>query len=86
MKIYVTHVYDNGARLRDYYVHDSVEGAVREAAADVVHGRFPRLEGDDYRKEITRVISTVTIEPGVERRLVHCDMWFAHVDVMLLRT
>ena len=80
MKVFVVHVYDNADHLHDYYVHQTTEGAVRQAATDVVNGRFEDADPAFFEVELQRVIDAVYEEPGVGRRHVRCDAWRAHVD------
>lgn len=81
-KVFVTHVYDAADHLHDYYVHQTAEGAVRQAATDVVNGRFEDADPDFFEVELRRVIDAAYEEPGVGRRHVCCDAWRAHVDEM----
>lgn len=81
-KVFVVHVYDAADHLHDYYVHQTADGAVRQAAADVVGGRFDDADPDFVEVELRRVIGAVYVEPGVGRRHVRCDSWRAHVDPM----
>ena len=81
-KVFVVHVYDNADHLHDYYVHATAPAAVRQAAIDVVTGRFDDLGVGDLDVEVQRVIDAVYEEPGVGRRHVRCDAWRAHVDEM----
>lgn len=82
MKVYVVHVYDAADQLHDYYVHQSASAAVRQAAVDVVTGRFDDPSGGDFDVEVQRVIDETYEEPGVGRRHVRCDAWRAHIDEM----
>lgn len=82
MKVYVSHVYDAAAQLHDYYVHGTVEGALHQAATDIVRGRFEDAETDFLELETRRVIATASVEAGSGRRHVRCDMWAAHIDEM----
>jgi hypothetical protein len=86
MKVFVVHVYDAADKLHDYYVHQTINGAVRQAAIDVVTGRFDDLGVGDFEVEVQRVIEGIHEEPGVGRRHVHCDAWRAHVDEMQVLT
>lgn len=81
-KVYVTHVYDAIGCLHDYYVHGTIDDAVRRAASDVVDGRFEDLDPQDVEVEVFRVIDAIRVEPGVGRHHVRCDPWVAHVDEM----
>jgi hypothetical protein len=82
MKVFVVHVYDTTDKLHDYYVHQTVEGAVHQAATDVVSWHIEDADPDFFKAEICRVISAVEVEPGTGRRHVRCDAWRAHVDEM----
>lgn len=83
VKVFVVHVYDAADKLHDYYVHETIEGAVRCAAIDVVSGRFEdAADPAFFEVELQRVLAAVFEEPGVGRRHVHCDTWRAHVDEM----
>lgn len=82
MKIFVVHVYDNADQLHDYYVRQTAEGAMRQAATDVVNGRFEDADPDFFEAEFCRVVGAIYEEPGVGRRHVRCDAWRAHVDEM----
>ena len=82
MKAFVVHIYDADDHLHDYYVHQTVEGAVRQAAVDVVSGRFEDVDPAFFEVELQRVLREVSEEPGVGRRHVRCDAWRAHVDEM----
>ena len=82
MKVFVVHVYDAADHLHDYYVHQTAEGAVRQAATDVVNGHFEDADPDFFEVEIRRVIDAAYEEPGVGRRHVRCDTWRAHIDEM----
>ena len=82
MKVFVVHIYDGAERLHDYYVHQTVEGATRKAASDVVAGRFEDLDPDDFAAEVARVIAAVYKEPDVGRYVVRCDAWHAQIDEM----
>jgi len=82
VKIYVVHVYDNADQLHDYYVHGSIESALRRAAEDVVRGRFEEADPVFFEAELARVLDTICVEPG--RWHVICDAWRAHVDEMHL--
>lgn len=82
MKVFVVHVYDNADRLHDYYVYGTAEGAMRQAAIDVVSGRFEDADPDFFEVELRRVLDAVRAEPGVGRSHVRCDAWRAHVDEM----
>ena len=84
MKVFVVHVYDAADHLHDYYVHQTADGALRQAAFDVVSGRFENADPDFFEAEVRRVFDAVEIEPGVGRRHVRCDAWRAHVDEMPL--
>ena len=84
MKIFVVHVYDNADQMHDYYVHQTASVAVRQAAIDVVSGRFEDGDPGFFEVELQRVIDTTYEEPGVGRRHVRCDAWHAHVDEMEL--
>lgn len=86
MKIYVVHIYDAADQLHDYYVHQTASTAVRQAAIDVVTGRFDDLGAGDFDGEVQRVIEAAYEEPGVGRRHVRCDSWHAHVDEMQVLT
>lgn len=88
-KVFVVHVYDNADHLHDnadhlhdYYVHQTASSAVRQAATDVVTGRFENGVPGFFEVELQRVIDAVYEEPGVGRRHVRCDSWRAHVDEM----
>ena len=85
MKVFVVHIYDPANHLHDYYVHGTRQGAIDQASADVVSGRFENLDPDDYVRETMRVASEAYEEPGVGRHHVHCDAWRAHIDVMPVR-
>jgi hypothetical protein len=82
VKVYVTHVYDAAGQLHDYYVHQTSDSALQQAAADVVDGRFDDLDADGREASVRRVINAVSSEPGVGRQHVRCDTWRAHVDEM----
>lgn len=84
MKIYVVHVFDAAGKLHDYYVHASFEGASRQAACDVVDGRFDDADPDFIQAELARVTRSIYAEPATGRRHVRCDAWHAHVDEMQL--
>jgi hypothetical protein len=84
-KIFVVHIYDDADHLHDYYVHRTLDGATRDAAVDVVNGRFEDLDPDDRDLEIKRVIKEAWDEPGVGLRHVRCDAWRAHIDEEVLR-
>jgi hypothetical protein len=86
VKVFVVHVYDAADHLHDYYVHQGAAGAVRQAAIDVVTGRFDDLGHGDFDGEVQRVIEAAYEEPGVGRRHVRCDAWRAHVDEMQVLT
>ena len=86
MKVFVVHVYDAADKLHDYYVHERAAGAVRQAAIDVVTGRFDDLGHGDFDGEVQRVIEATYEEPGVGRRHVRCDAWRAHIDEMQVLT
>ena len=80
--LFIVHVYNADGDLHDYYVHQTVDAAIRQAAADVVDGRFPGLgPGSNGREDaICRAIAEIDIEPGVCRRHLRCAAWHAHVD------
>ena len=82
MRVFVVHVYDAADSLHDYYVRQTVEGAVRQAAVDVVTGRYGCGNPDFHEFELQRVLREVSEEPGVGRWHVRCDSWRAHVDEM----
>lgn len=82
MKVFVVHVYDAADKLHDYYVHQTASSAVRQAATDVVSGRFEDGDPGFFEVELQRVIDATWEEPGVGRRHVQCDSWRAHVDEM----
>ena len=82
MKVFVVHIYDAADKLHDYYVHQRVDLAVRQAASDVVHGRFEDADPEFVETEFQRVLVEIEIEPGTGRRCVRCDAWRAHVDEM----
>ena len=82
MKVFVVHIYNAAGQLHDYYVHQTVDGAMREAASDVVAGRFDDLDPKDFSAEVERVVGEIYKEPGVGRCHVRCDVWRAHVDEM----
>lgn len=82
MKVYVVHVYDAADHLHDYYVHGTIEGALRHASRDVVDGRFEDADPDFAETERARVLRTIYTEPSVGRSHVRCDSWHAHVDEM----
>ena len=82
MKVFVIHVYDAADSLHDYYVHGAMTSAVRQAAIDVVTGRFDDLCAGDFEVEVQRVIDAACDEPRVGRRHVRCGAWRAHVDEM----
>jgi hypothetical protein len=82
VKVFVVHIYDAADHLHDYYVHGTREGAIQQAATDVVAGRFENLDPDDYLRETKRVAGEVYEEPGVGRHHVRCDTWRAHIDEM----
>ena len=82
MKVFVVHVYDAADQLHDYYVHQTAEGAVRQAATDVVNDRFEDADPDFVEAEFQRVLAEVAVEPGTGRQHVRCDAWRAHVDEM----
>lgn len=84
MKVFLVHIYDAADKLHDYYVHQSVDVAVRQAASDVIHGRFEDADPDFIEAEFQRVLAAVEIEPG-GRQHVRCDAWRAHVDEMQVR-
>lgn len=84
MKIYVVHIYDAADRLHDYYVHGTIDSALRQASCDVVDGRFEDADPDVSETERARVLRAVYAEPGVNRWHVRCDAWRAHVDEMHL--
>jgi len=71
MKVFVVHD-----------VHQTIDGAVRQAAIDVVNGRFEDADPDFFEVEVRRVLDATYEEPGVGRRHVRCDAWRAHVDEM----
>jgi hypothetical protein len=82
MKVFVVHVYDAADHQHDYYVRQTVKSAVRQAAVDVVTGRFEEADPSFFEVELQRVIDAVSEEPGVGRWHVRCDAWRAHVDQM----
>ncbi len=82
MRMYVTHVYNAGNQLHDFYVHQTPGGAVRQAAIDVVRGRFDEAVPNFLGTEIQRVIDAVIVEPESGRRYVRCDAWMARIDEM----
>lgn len=82
MKVYVVHVYDAADTLHDYYVHGSLEGALRQASCDVVDGRFEDADPDFVEAERARVIRAIVAEPATGRHRLRCDAWRAHVDAM----
>ena len=82
MKVFVVHIYDAADHLHDYYVHQTIAVAKRQAAIDVVTGRFEDLGHGDLDGEVQRVIDATYVEPGVGRCHVRCDAWYAHVDEM----
>lgn len=84
VKVFVVHVYDAADHLHDYYVCRTVGAAVRQAAVDVVGGRYDDADPDFFESEVDRAVSKVTVEPGVGRRHVRCDSWRAHVDEMVV--
>ena len=81
MKVFLVHVYDAADKLHDYYIHQRVDLAVRQAASDLIHGRFEDADPDFVESEFQRVLAAVEIEPG-GRQHVRCDAWHAHVDEM----
>jgi hypothetical protein len=82
VKVFVVHIYDAADHLHDYYVHQTIADAKRQAAIDVVTGRFEDLGHGDLGVEVQRVIEKIYEEPGVGRWHVRCDAWRAHVDEM----
>ena len=82
MRVYVTHVYDAADHLHDYYVHQTIDAAVVQAAVDVVCGRFEDADPDFRAVEVKRVVAETYAEPGTGRRHVRCDAWRAHIDEM----
>jgi hypothetical protein len=86
LKVFVVHVYDARDQLHDYYVHQTVSPAIRQAAIDVVGGRFGAGDPCSFEIELQRVIDAVYEEPGTGRRHVRCDSWRAHVDEMQVLT
>lgn len=85
-KVFVVHVYDAGDHMHDCYVHRTASFAVRQAAIDVVCGRYGAGDPCSFETELQRVIDAVYEEPGVGRRHVRCDSWRAHVDEMQVLT
>lgn len=84
MKVFVVHVYDAAGQLHDYYVHATIETAVRDAASGVVAGRFEDLDPQAFDTEVARVAGEIHQEPRVGRCHVRCGAWSAHVDEMLV--
>jgi hypothetical protein len=82
VKVYVVHVYDGADQQHGCYVHATLKEALRQAAIDVVNGRFEGRDFDGKKAEIVRVLRTVQVEPDVCRGHVRCDAWRAHVDEM----
>lgn len=82
MRVYVTHIYDAADHLHDYYVHQTIDAAMVQAAVDVVGGRFEKADPDFLAAEVKRVVAATYEEPGVGRWHVRCDSWRAHVDGM----
>jgi hypothetical protein len=82
VKVFVVHIYDAADHLHDYYVHQTIASAKRQAAIDVVTGRFDDLVVGDFDIEVQRVIEAAYAEPGVGRWHICCDAWRAHVDEM----
>ena len=82
MKVFVVHIYDAADKLHNYYIHQKLDLAVRQAAADVVGGRFEDADPDFFEAEVRRVLAAVDVEPGSGRRHVRCDSWRANVDEM----
>lgn len=85
MKVFVVHVYDAADRLHDFYVHGTPEVAVRQAAIDLVAGRFEDADPDFFLSEVNRVVAEADFERPTGRRHVRCDSWHAHVDEMRVR-
>ena len=82
MKVFVVHIYDAADKLHDYYIHQRWDLAVRQAASDVIRGRFEDADPDFIAAEFSRVLAAVDVEPSTGRRHVRCDSWRAHVDEM----
>ena len=82
MKVFVVHIYDAADKLHNYYIHQRPDLAVRQAAADVVRGRFEDADPDFFEAEFARVLAAVDAEPNTGRRRVRCDSWHADVDEM----
>lgn len=85
MKVFVVHIFDGAGRLHDYYVHDAVENALLQAAADVVGGRFEDADPDFFEAELQRVLSATRVDPKTGRQHVRCDAWGARIDEMQVR-
>jgi hypothetical protein len=82
MKVFVVHIYDAADKLYNYYIHQRRDLAERQAAVDVVHGRFEDADPDFIKAELARVLAAVDVEPSIGRCHVRCDSWRAHVDEM----
>ena len=82
MKVFVVHIYDAADKLHDYYIYQRSDRAERQAALDVIYGRFEDADPDFIKAELSRVLATVDVEPSTGRRHVRCDSWRAHVDEM----
>lgn len=82
MKVFVVHIYDAADKLHNYYIHQRPDLAERQAAIDVIQGRFEDADLDFFKAELLRVLAAVDVEPRTGRRHVRCDSWCAHVDEM----
>jgi hypothetical protein len=89
---FMTHIYDDCGRLVAYYTHQTMDGAVRSAAMDVVAGA-QHIEGyferthhhrlDEFAHVIERVVERALLVPGSNPRWhITFDAWWAHVDEM----
>lgn len=82
MKVFVVHIINASDRPSDYYVHGSLDGALHQAAKDLVIGRFGQRPLG-FEAEVRRVIDAVDAAPvasGSGRWYARCDSWRARID------